>query len=67
MLRILGGNPFVGVLMGAVLLAVGLTTQHALLAVAGGFVAVSSIARLVSGLGGGRDEERSRRRNGFRL
>jgi hypothetical protein len=67
MLRILGGNPFVGVLLGAALLAVGLTAQHAVLAVAGGFVAVSSVARLLSRSGGGRNEERTRRGNGFRL
>jgi hypothetical protein len=52
MLKLMGGNPVVGVLLGAALLAAGLLTHRPVLAVAGGFVGVISAARLVSGASG---------------
>ena len=48
MVRILGGNPVVGILLAAVLLTIGLGTHRPLLAVAAGFVGIASMARLAS-------------------
>lgn len=52
MLKLVGGNPVIGVLLGAALLAAGLLTHRPVLAVAGGFVGVISAARLLSGSSG---------------
>ncbi len=49
MVKLLGGNPVVGVLLGVALLAAGLLTHRPVLAVAGGFVGVISASRLLSG------------------
>ena len=49
MVRLLGGNPVLGVLLGVALLAGGLLTHRPVLAVAGGFVGVVSASRLLSG------------------
>jgi len=54
MLKLLGGNPVIGVLLGAALLAAGLLAHRPVLAVAGGFVGVISAARLLSGSSGRR-------------
>ena len=49
MQKLLGGNAVLGVLLGAALLAAGLLTHRPVLAIAGGFVAVASVSRLVTG------------------
>ncbi|HZC41511.1 MAG TPA: hypothetical protein VE343_12620 [Streptosporangiaceae bacterium] len=49
MVKLLGGNPLLGVLLGVALLAAGLVTHRPVLAVAGGFVGVVSAARLLTG------------------
>lgn len=49
MVKLLGGNPVVGVLLGIALLAAGLLMDGLLLAVAGGFVGVVSVSRLLTG------------------
>jgi succinate-acetate transporter protein len=62
MLRLLGFNRVLGVLLGGALLAVGLLTQRPVLAVAGGFVGVVYAFRLLSGSTAGRDNEGGSRR-----
>lgn len=54
MLKLLGGSPVVGVLLGVALLAAGLLTHRPVLAVAGGFVGVVSASRFLYGSFAGR-------------
>ena len=49
MVKLLGGNPLLGMLLGVALLGAGLLTHRPVLAVAGGFVSVVSAARLMTG------------------
>lgn len=56
MLKLLGGNPVLGVLLGAAVFSVGLFIHGPVLMIAGVFVAVVSTARLVSGSGRGRGD-----------
>jgi hypothetical protein len=66
MLRILGGNPVVGLVLAAVLLVVGLTSDRPVLALAGGFVCIASLVRLVSGPSAGNEDAGTRRGTGLR-
>jgi hypothetical protein len=66
MLKLFGANPAVGVLIGIALLGFGLLTGRPLLAIAGGFVLVASLLRLLNRPGGGSqsDHDQSPARRG---
>lgn len=60
MLRLAGASPAVGIVAGIVLLAIGLSTGGAGLAVAGGFVLVASAVRMFTEHGGSESGSRDR-------
>lgn len=66
MLKLLGANPAVGILIGISLLGFGLFTGGPLLAIAGGFVLVASLLRLLNrpGVGSRSDPDQSPARRG---